>query len=311
MKELETIAPVKLSGEGRALEQNALGAVTNLINMGDWTEGDDGPSKFGAPEPIPTAQEQVPARRQAPPVPVVRKTLPVPSHPSAPLTKKVLPARIFTTGRLRRGKDYILARFGYSVIGFADPLYELQELFFGTRDKQVPGARKFLQIVGQWGRGTLTDEYPLTPARALFVTMIRSMSGSNILPKGVDWAKFGHPDLWVDGLRNRAGSIFGSPRVGVSNVRFENEMQDLIEDGFKHYHVMCSQKTWEKRLAEAKLTPSAPALNDISEQLAIALDKDTLATIKLQPNGPKLNVIWNDDEVAPPSRRLYTLAELE
>jgi hypothetical protein len=44
----------------------------------------------------------------------------------------------------------------------------------------------------------------------------------------------------------------------------------------------------------------------VSEHLAIHLDRDVAAKLK-QP-GNKLRVIWNDNEVAPPSIRLHTVA---
>jgi hypothetical protein len=305
MKELETSPAVKITGAGRATEGMAIAGLTNLINMGDIREGDDGPSLFAPPDPIPTGQQQaaMPAARRQAPVPVQRPA-------AAPLRVKELSERIFTTGRLKRGKDYVLERFGFQKAGFADPLYALQEFLFGTRDKSAPGARKFLQTAGQWGRGLVNEQYPLTPTRALFCMMITTLGVAKRLPDdSVNWHEFGNDRLWVDALLRRVAGMEG--RVAVSNVRFENEYKALSEAGWEHWHVMCSQQTWEKRLKASGMVPNSPLLTDTSEQLAITMDKDTLAHIKLKPTGPKLRVIWNDDEVRCPSPRLYTLAELQ
>jgi hypothetical protein len=56
------------------------------------------------------------------------------------------------------------------------------------------------------------------------------------------------------------------------------------------------------------MRPNDPALTDVSEQLALALDRDV--TQKCRPGSPdtKLRVIWNDSEPCP-SKRLYTLPQ--
>lgn len=300
---------------GGASEAMVLGSLTQLINSGDLSP-DDGPSPFQVPpSEVPAASDLVQRRRPVPsanpliapaplpPAPVMDAALP----PEAPVT--ALPQFIFTTGRMKAGKDYVLAALGYPKIGLADPLYALQKHFFGTDDKSQAGARAFLQTVGQWGRGLVNAQYPLSVTRAMFTTMIRTMAKSLPFADSVQWSKFGTDDkLWIDALLHRMGTMQGP--LAVSNCRFENEFNAFQTAGMIHFHVMCSAETWKKRLAEVKLTPASKEVIDTSEQMAAFLDNDVLKRIKLKPVGPKLRVIWNDPGIKPPSPRLYTLAEL-
>lgn len=329
MQELKTETPFKPMNPNSPRDSKMAGSLATLINTGDFVEGDGDMSQFSPPaDVIPNANDQRRAQVAPRPVPAV------PNHPSAtneaeeeglPLppaalvgitpqpganNKRDMPDRVFTTGRLRAGKDDALTKLGYTIHSFAEPLYALQEMFFGTKDKALPGAREFLQTVGQWGRGEINEQYRLTPARATFITLIRSLAAAGQLPDlKVDWAAFGATRmLWVDGLLARVSELDG--KIGVSNVRFENEYERMTEAGWTHFHVMCSPATWAKRLAKAGLNPKSPSLADMSEKLAAGMDADAYARIKMKPNGNKMRVIWNDDEVKSPSKRFYTLAEL-
>jgi hypothetical protein len=312
MKELMPDRKITIQATAAPAEARLLGGLASLINNPDFAEGDATAGPFSAPEVIPTAEDQRATVRPSPAVnrqkpPEEDEGLPLAATPATVMT----PPRVFTTGRLRVGKDHILKSLGYSIHGFADPLYALARMFFGTDDKSTPGIREFLQAVGQWGRGTVTEQYRLTPMRAVFLTMMKSMASTGSLPgdMGVDWRKFGHADLWVDALLSRASSD-PLARIAVSNVRFENEHARLTQGGWTHYHVMCSPATWEKRLRTSGLTSKSPAVTDESEKMAAFLDKDVYERLRLKPAGPKLRVIWNDEEVAPPSPRLYTAKDL-
>ncbi len=326
MTELTPEKTVKIQGVGRPQEARGLADITAMMNTDAFVEGDGVSSPFSAPGTIPSAADQKQVRRSVA-APVPKPAAPVQAPPdesevivnpedeglpavaSSPTTR-TLPDTIFTTGKLRVGKDHILTKLGYTIHGFADPIYALCEMFFGTADKTKPGIREFMQTVGQWGRGAESAIYKLTPARAIFLVMIRSMAATGQLPKmGVDWKAFGHENLWVNALLERIKTS-ESIRNAVSNVRFENEYNKLVESGYTHFHVMCSSQTWEKRLKAAGVDMKAPALKDTSEKLAHDLDRDTLERIRLKPRGPKLRVIWNDEMVKSPSPRLYSLAEL-
>lgn len=307
MQELTPDKPVKISGQGASAEISGLNNLLRSVNTPEFSQ-DDGNGPFVPPtDPIPEATQQR----------VLTAARPLETIYAPPAEKKQLPQFIFTTGRLRVGKDFILKSLGYQIHGFADPLYALQKYFFGTDDKTVLGARKFLQTVGQWGRGQVDANYPLTATRATFTTIIRGLGQNGSLPKslGVDWSRFGlDPDLWLNAFLTRMNTQpEGLGRHAVSNVRFNNEHEGLSNAGWTHFHVMCSPQTWAKRLKEGggNLTPQSPEVKDFSEQLAAGLDADSLKRAKLKPQGPKLRVIWNDPGVRSPSPRFYTLNELE
>lgn len=285
--------PARLTGT--STEKAGLRQLTSIINT-DGFGVDDGPSGFAVPpSPSPTLA-------------LALTPTPTPTPTPAGSRSRVLPPRLFTTGRLKVGKDFILRHFQYVVMGFADPLYHLQNVFFPGTDKQSAGARKFLQAVGQWGRGVINDQYPMSTERAVFESLVRATGPASFMPS-VDWANFGRTDrLWVDALLKRLPQ--DGTAVGISNVRFENEMQALTEAGWTHFHIICSPETWAKRLRESGMTPQSPVVSDLSEKLAAFLDEDSLRRIRLNPKGPKLRVIWNDPGVQCPSPRFYRLFEL-
>ncbi|MCI0696405.1 hypothetical protein L0337_30925, partial [candidate division KSB1 bacterium] len=210
------------------------------------------------------------------------------------------------------GKDFIAAKTRAKIFGFSDPLYAIASHFFGvevtsTQNKDLPGMRAFLQTVGQWGKNIISDEYPVTPARAAFGTMIRSLAGHGFFQGySVNWEDFGRKDsIWTDALCARAAEFEG--HKAASNVRFEVEFNRLSSEGWTHFHVMCSPATWAKRLEAKKLTPQSKEVADYSEQMAIKMDRGITHQIK-QPGG-KIRCIWNDDAASCPSPRLFTVTE--
>ena len=230
----------------------------------------------------------------------------------SPLPQQTAPTKIFFTGRLCVGKDHCATDAGYPVVGFADPMYALANHFFGTavdanHGKELPGMRSFLQTVGQWGRGDVNAEYPYTPLRAIFITMIRSLSAAGALPDSKAWEKFGYQDFWVDRLLARTVNAVG--RLAVTNCRFENEFTALKANGWQHWHVIASPNTWTARLGSKKMTPQSPEVNNGSEALAKKLDASVVKVLSTQRNGEKLRVVWNDTAATCPSKRLHTLEE--
>lgn len=220
--------------------------------------------------------------------------------------------KIFYTGLIGAGKDYIAEQTGATIYGFADPLYHLAEYFFGIsvnnkQGKDIPGVRQFLQAAGQWGRAEVSEQYPLTAARACFISMVRSLGELGRFDKTyeIDWSKFGSDAyLWVNGVVKRATEyIEANPnrRVATTNVRFQPEFKALSGLGWTHYHVMCSPATRQSRV-------KVLSDKDTSEAMANALNNDVMKRISSQPTGSKLRAIWND--TAPrPSSRLYTVDE--
>jgi hypothetical protein len=246
-----------------------------------------------------------------PVVVVAHSSQPVPSAPIIPPDLR----RVFYTGRLCVGKDYIAAATGAKLFGYADPLYYLCKKFFNldvtsTEGKDKPGIRATLQAFGQWGRGEVNEQYPLTPARACFVTMIHSLAAAGALDEsfGVDWASYGrNQNIWLDAGLMRVESYIagGGSNVAITNVRFENEYHALRKAGWVHFHVMCSPAAWKDRLAKRGLTTDSPTLKDMSEKLAAGMDRDVVNKVSASKQGVRLHVIWNDSAPAP-SQRLYT-----
>lgn len=240
--------------------------------------------------------------------PVKTKPVPNPIVARAPTN----PAKLFYTGLIGAGKDHIAEQTGATIFGFAEPLYHLAEYFFGVavnakEGKQIPGVRQFLQAAGQWGRNEVTEQYPLTPARACFVSMIRSLgeAGRFDTEHEVDWSSYGrNKDIWLNAANARVENFLAkSPeaRVAITNVRFQNEYKRLSEFGWTGFHVMCSPETRLKRV------PGVDS-KDASEQLAAFLNNDVTRKISAQPKGAKLRAIWNCSTPSP-SSRLYSVAE--
>lgn len=284
-----------------------VGALNNLLGMLN------NPAITGAVLPDGTAAADPAIPQQA------KVTPPVAAKPATP--RVISGTKFAFTGKLKSGKDYVAAALGAKIFGFAEPLYALQDHFFGTNastnaaHKDIPGARAFLQTVGQWGWGAIDEKYPLTPARACFTTMIRSLGAAGVFPAhlAVDWDTFGRSKrVWVDAAFRRIEAYLeqhpGS-KVAIVNARFEHEFLPLREAGFEHYHVMCSQKTWAARLAQSGLNEASPNVKDLSERLAHGLDADVIKKISAQKSGPMLKAIWNDDKAPSPSPRLYSLPQ--
>lgn len=249
-----------------------------------------------------------------PAVSAIKAKAPVaPATPVADMPTTVRnPAKIFYTGLIGVGKDYVAEATNAAIFGFADPIYHLAEYFFGITvnsktGKDIPGVRQFLQMAGQWGRAEVSEQYPLTPARACFISMIRSLGEAARFDARyeIDWSAFGRDShFWVNGVVKRATAhLQANPtsRVASTNVRFQPEYKSLSGLGWTHYHVMCSPETRRSRV-------KALTDKDTTEAMANHLNNDVMKRISAQPTGAKLRVIWNDTAKIP-SPRLYTLSE--
>lgn len=229
----------------------------------------------------------------------------------------VLGNRIATVGAFGVGKDYVLKRYGYTILGFADPLYAIAEYAFGTADKSLPGMREILQTIGQWGRGTVSEQYPLTIQRATFIPTRILMRGNPVVEAmrtdltkrfHVDWKQWGTPDIWVDALARRIAASPKTARIAVSNVRFGNELTKLRAAGLDAWLVASTPAELKERRKAAGL--SERGSGDTSEVLAKSLgravasadgvlhysnDGDTLAEGPVA--GYISGVIWNSNEL--------------
>jgi hypothetical protein len=222
-------------------------------------------------------------------------------------------AKLCFSGKTHAGKDFIAKEIGATIFGFADPIYDVLEYFFGTRGRDIPGARPFMQAVGQWGRGEINELYPLTPERASFTMWLRAAAEEGKLPGYVNWLDYGsNKDIWVEACLARVATFAvenPTTRIAITNVRFENELKLLREHGFNHFHVTCSGQTWQQRLVQDKIDPKSKMLDDLSEMLAKKFDASVQKQLSVQPGGPRLRCIWNDT-VRSPSPRLLSIETL-
>lgn len=307
--------PTASKSEESSPDLSALLAVTATLNRINEDHADDPsyhpPVPADLPEPV--TKWPTPGAPFDEPLPATPAT----SKPDwVPVTQALDGRRLVFTGSLCVGKDHVATALGASVLGFADPIYALVPLFFGRPcNKSDPGVREFLQRVGQWGRGEVNEQYPLTVERALFCEWARGLpvrpgirmtspEEGRILDS-VAWRDFGtNADLWIDAALARAQRP-DKRRVAITNARFPNELKRLRDtEKWEHWHVMCSPKTWAERLAKQGLTPSDPRVNDFSEKMAAQLNRAMLNPSR----GPKLRVVWNDN-TPPPNDRFFTLPE--
>jgi hypothetical protein len=255
--------------------------------------------------------------------PIPTASLSPPPEQSVPNTPAQLGRKIFFTGRMFSGKDFVASHIGADIFGFADPIYALTEYLHGVKVNSKegkdhhPGIRQFMQSVGQWGRNEINSQYPLNAERAMFCMMIRSLANQNCLMPGVEWGQFGlTPDLWIDGLLARVAATEQQQqtvyrRYAVTNCRFPNEYKSLTAEGWQHWHVVCSPQTWLARLSKNGLDAKSPVISDISEKLAADLNADLIKKLSTHKQGNKMRVIWSDELVPPPSNRIYTIGEFK
>lgn len=232
------------------------------------------------------------------------------------------------TGRICAGKDFVAQLAGLHRASMAEPLYKLSELFWdlgsSARDQRPEGLREFWQKVGQWGKGIVSREYPLTPERAAFEILVRELAHKRLLERfgtdySVDWSSYGkNPAIWANALIERLAraSALSSDRFGVTNLRFQVEIDPFVRERWPIVHVTASPATLRQRHEAQGIRPEA--LEDISEEYATKIDgliQDicgrsyaTPSVIDwLESNGyPHCAVVWNDPVMEPPAEGMLT-----
>ena len=233
--------------------------------------------------------------------------------------------RLIFSGRMRAGKDYVAEQLGLPIYGFADPIYLLTEAWVGSQDKTLSGVRRAMQKIGAWGRGIVSEAYPLTRERHRFCEWAQ-VHGPTITGMGTGrrWAQFGQdwdPALeemghypghfWIELLQDR---VRGADEYGITNGRFPNEIWAFSGGDKGHIHVMCSEETRRARTNEAGEAWDPDAENDTTEQMAAQLDEYVYAggeeareaVMKkyglgniVGPDSPPLTVVWNDPRQEP------------
>jgi len=201
---------------------------------------------------------------------------------------------VIFTGRLRSGKDHAAQIMGLTPIPLAEPLYEICISMLGDCNKRNPLHRRFLQLLGAWGRGE-TGEHPELP-EAKEVAALITKSPEKLLSEkhtklNIDWETFGNPDFWIKIGVEKTKALMTStkdPRLAIPNGRFPNELMAFQKLGFIHMHVVCSEHT---RRARAGGDNNAEIENDTTELFAKYLDENMF--------GPM--VLWNDPYYPVPS----------
>lgn len=238
-----------------------------------------------------------------------------PAAAALPASKRPVGTHLLFSGSLGVGKDYVAAAVGAKIFGFSDPMYTVASYLTGvkvtsTENKDVPGMRDLLQKIGQWGKNDVNEKYPYTPARTVFCYIVRLLGVRAAFEEpSVEWDRFGlDPDLWLKACERRIVAFTGEEkRVAITNARFKNELEHFRAlPEWDHWHIMCSPETWKERLAKKKLTPQSKELQDVSEQLALALNRDVAKKLAARASNNMLRVIWNDTRPSP-SSRLYTI----
>ena len=205
-------------------------------------------------------------------------------------------------GQFATGKDTTAELLGYPwIVKFASPLYALARQLFPSFEKGSPGGRKLLQTLGAWGRGIVSEEYPLTVERGLALDWVLEQVRRRFLLSG--WSAYGtSSDFWRDIALDSMEGI--SVETAVTDARFTNEVEGL----WKRFQaptflVVCHPDTLAAR--RRGLGYAARDANDSSEQLANSL----VATLNEGPSGFDVlrsfpwfgGVIWADNwQTCPP-----------
>jgi hypothetical protein len=217
---------------------------------------------------------------------------------------------IALTGRARAGKDHIASLLGLQTLSIADPLYEICTYFLGSCDKDIAEHRRFLQLLGAWGRGEKTLGPENLPTRKEVNKQVRNFA-KEVVPKTyeqtkkiVNWKDFGkNTHFWLDITKARVEHIIKKAKredkqvkLAIPNVRFTNELNAFQKFGFLHLHITCSEKTLMQRRGAGHNTEND---TDITEVLAKKLDHRMTGE----------QVIWNDPMEPAPSEKGFTNAQ--
>lgn len=176
-------------------------------------------------------------------------------------------------GLARSGKDYVVEKCGRRSISLASPMEELMKNLLHPRgiamhDKKTPGYRRVLQLWGQWGRGLISEEYPLTPDRLAWLGHLRA--------HGEDWMgqhrlnpnRFGCPSFWIDGAVKRSG--LGD---AISNLRWPSDVEGVPEDW--RVLLVIREQSSHKEAMEA-CGESEAVWYDQSESMALWLTRELM-----------------------------------
>jgi hypothetical protein len=215
------------------------------------------PAESLAPAAIAAAVIAAPV---APPVPVS----------SVPSTR---PARVFLTGLPGTGLAQIL-REAKDSLTFNLNVFAANTLKATCTLAGEPP----LEVINEF-RMFGDGQYKATLENVLFLGLLRH-----------SFETFGTPAFWVHQLIGALPK--NDQQVIVVGVRTSAEFAALKENGFTHYHAMCTPQAAAQRTQPG----------ETASPLAAALNSDVMKKISAQRNGPRLNVVWTDSAPPPSSR---------
>lgn len=223
---------------------------------------------------------------------------PAPAAPAATTTAPVAPptppgARLFFTGR---GVGEVVKAIGATEVAVNAPIIALARYFFPGLDGKTPGAEALLSTLKAYGNGEFSSAYPVSPARATFIIMVRTLGKQGLLPEIASdhWAKFGAEEgFWISAATLKADQIEG--RVVITGISSEMEYLYLTHNNYQHWHV--TARPGHK-----------VGTNPGSEKLNTSMDNDVTKKVSAQREGKKLRVIWNDTANSI-SNRLWSVAD--
>jgi len=139
------------------------------------------PSNIGGAAPFPSAQTANPPGSALPPA----REVPAKETPAAAVKVGL---RLLFTGRGLSDTAHAIGAVEYNI---SAPVFKLAQKFFNesvfsdVNSISAPGSVSFLATIKAWGAGEISAAFPVTPARAIFVQMIRSLAGmADALPAG-------------------------------------------------------------------------------------------------------------------------------
>jgi len=210
--------------------------------------------------------------------------------------------KLFFTGHPFAGKSWLADQIHACVFEFFDPIYAIAANAFGSiEDNSL--LTGFVNEVYAWGEGLISNDYPLSPSRALFCDWLKESGPEGDELMGVPVSEFGTPGYWAKCLLARVARFQQDPtaiqRVVVTGIQTPEQYKLLRDAGFRPYHVACHNTTRAQR----------GATTESFNRVAAMIEQDITAKLSREKTGSKLWCIWNDTQQPMPSQRLLSLQD--
>lgn len=212
--------------------------------------------------------------------------------------------KLFFTGHPFAGKSWLADQLHARVFEFADPIYAIAANAFGSIE-DVSLLAPFVNEIYAWGEGLISNDYPLSPVRAMFCDWIKESGEEGDALMGVPVSQFGTSGYWAACLLSRVERFLRVPeaitttRVVVTGVNTPEQYKFLRDSGFRPYHVACHNTTRASR----------GATTESFNRVAAMVEQDITAKLSREKTGSKFWCIWNDTQQPMPSQRLLSLQE--